>query len=134
MDKDTKMILIGGLIFAVLIIGLVIYVSRNDVVNDTGPGKLDSFATCLKDQGAIFYGTFWCSHCIATKKLFGKSAKLLPYVECSTPDGNGTNQICTDNKILGYPTWIFKDGSRLTGEVSLETLSEKTSCPIYQLD
>lgn len=125
MQKDTKIILIGGLILAVVIVGLVFAVRDN-----SGPGKLDGFATCLKDQGAVFYGTFWCSHCRATKALFGSSAKLLPYVECSTPDGNGQTQVCIDKKIESYPTWIFKDGSQLHGEVTLEALSEKTGCPI----
>lgn len=91
-------------------------------------GKYDTFATCLKDKGAVFYGAFWCTHCQAEKKLFGTSEKLLPYVECSTPDGQGQTQICKDKKIEGYPTWIFADGSILNGEIPLETLAQKTSC------
>ena len=71
------------------------------------PGKLDDFAKCLGDKGAIFYGAFWCPHCQAQKALFGKSAKLLPYIECSTPD-------------------------ILTGEIPLETLAEKTGCVLPQ--
>lgn len=127
MQKDSKMYLIGGLIAAVVIVGLVVYLVKKDA---GGPGPLDGFTTCLKDEGAVFYGTFWCPHCIATKRLFGKSAKLLPYVECSTPDGNAQLKVCADEKIEVYPTWTFKDGSRLTGEVSLETLSQKTGCLI----
>lgn len=91
-------------------------------------GKLDAFATCLKDKGAIFYGAFWCPHCQNQKALFGASAKLLPYVECSTPDGRGRLPICDDAGVTGYPTWDFADGSRLTGEISLQELAEKTSC------
>ena len=91
-------------------------------------GELDSFATCLKDKGAVFYGAFWCPHCQAQKKMFGKSAKLMPYVECSTADANGQTQICIDKKISSYPTWEFADGSRLTGEIPLAQLAEKTSC------
>lgn len=126
MQKDSKIYLIGGLIVAIAIIGAVVYAAKSN----RGPGQLDGFATCLKDQGAVFYGTFWCPHCLATKKLFGKSASKLPYVECSTPDGSGQTQVCIDKKIESYPTWIFKDGSQLHGEVSLEALSEKTGCPI----
>jgi len=85
-------------------------------------------AQCLKDKGAVFYGAFWCSHCQAQKKLFGLSAKLLPYVECSTVDGRNQIQICKDKNIDGYPTWEFADGSRLNGEISLNQLAEKTSC------
>lgn len=90
----------------------------------------DAFATCLKDQGAVFYGAFWCPHCQAQKKLFGKSVKLLPYVECSTADATGQTQECVDKKITGYPTWEFADGSRLNGEIPLAQLAEKTSCQL----
>lgn len=128
MQKDSKIYLIVGLILAVVIIGFVVYTAKN---SNTGPGDLDQFATCLKDEGAVFYGTFWCPHCRATKALFGKSAKLLPYVECSTPDGNAQTQVCIDKKIESYPTWIFKDGSQLHGELTLQALSDKTNCPIY---
>lgn len=100
------------------------------VVQAKKPGKYDTFATCLKDSGATFYGAFWCPHCQATKAMFGRSAKLLPYIECSTPDSKGQLPICTDKNIQGYPTWEFADGSRLSGEQSLQSLSEKTSCPI----
>ncbi len=127
MQKDSKVYLIGGLIIAVFIVGLVVYTAKSN----SGPGQLDEFATCLKDSGAVFYGAFWCPHCQAQKALFGKSVDKLPYVECSTPDGNSQNQTCDDKKITGYPTWIFKDGSELTGEQTLDTLSAKTNCPIY---
>lgn len=96
------------------------------------PGRLDSFAMCLEEKGAKFYGAFWCSHCQATKRLFGSSAKLLPYIECSTPDGQSQLPVCMDAKIEGYPTWEFADGSRLVGELSLETLAEKTGCTLPQ--
>jgi thiol-disulfide isomerase/thioredoxin len=126
MQKDSKIILIVGLVLAVVAVGSVVFV----VKNNAGPGQLDGFATCLKDQGAVFYGAFWCPHCQATKRLFGKSADKLPYVECSTPDGNSQTQICIDKKIESYPTWIFKDGSELRGEVTLDGLSQKTGCSI----
>lgn len=94
------------------------------------PGKYDAFASCLGEKGAKFYGAFWCPHCRNQKAAFGRSANLLPYVECSTPDGNGQNQICNDKKITGYPTWEFANGERLNGEASLATLAEKTSCEL----
>lgn len=93
-------------------------------------GKYDSFAQCLKDKGAVFYGAFWCPHCQNQKAIFGKSAKLLPYVECSTPDGRKQLQICKDKNIENYPTWEFSDGSREVGEASLSHLSEKTGCQL----
>ncbi len=100
------------------------------VVQAKKPGKYDTFAQCLSDSGAKFYGAFWCPHCQAQKALFGKSAKLLPYIECSTPDGKSQLPICTEKEIKGYPTWILPDGSRISGEQSFETLAEKTACPL----
>ena len=88
----------------------------------------DKFATCLKDKGAVLYGTFWCPHCQNQEKLFGTSSSLLNHVECSTPDGLGQTQTCKDKNILGYPTWLFADGTSLSGEQSFSKLAEKTSC------
>jgi thiol-disulfide isomerase/thioredoxin len=93
-------------------------------------GKYDSFAQCIKASGATFYGAFWCPHCQDEKKLFGDAVKFLPYIECSTPDGSAQLQVCKDASIQSYPTWAFKDGSRLTGEISLDQLAEKTACPL----
>jgi thiol-disulfide isomerase/thioredoxin len=119
------------IIVIVLVFGAIIaFMAKSP--NPGSPGKYDALATCLKDKGAVFYGAFWCPHCQSEKKLFGTSEKLLPYVECSTPDGQGQTQICKDKKIEGYPTWEFADGSRQTGELSLQTLADKTACPLPQ--
>jgi len=129
MNTNVKIFI--GVILLLVVGTIVSVVSGVGAGSSTsGPGKYDEFAMCIKDKGAVFYGAFWCPHCQAQKKLFGKSAKLLPYVECSTPDGNSQNQICTDKNIEGYPTWEFADGSRLNGEVSFEALAEKTGCVI----
>jgi thiol-disulfide isomerase/thioredoxin len=111
-------------------IATVLLQSNNSV--PTGPGKYDSFAQCLKDKGATFYGAFWCPHCQAQEKDFQASIQILEniglYVECSTADASGQTQICIDKKIQSYPTWIFADGSQLNGEIPLQQLADKTSC------
>lgn len=104
----------------VLLGGMVWYASR--------PGKLDAFAGCIKESGATFYGAFWCPHCQAQKAMFGRSAKLLPYVECSTPNGQGQLQVCKDEGIESYPTWKFADGSVKKGEIPLADLARFTGC------
>lgn len=88
---------------------------------------LNEFVTCLADKKVTFYGAFWCPHCQNQKKIFGEAAENLPYVECSTPDGNGQTQVCIDAKIRSYPTWVFGE-EVVPGEHSLEELSAKTGC------
>lgn len=115
------------ILIALVVVGGVIWL----LATPSGPGKYDTFATCLAEKGAKFYGTWWCPHCKNQKAMFGKSARLLPYTECAAPgQTTGQLQVCKDAKIEGYPTWVFTDGSRETGEVSLARLSEKTSCPL----
>lgn len=121
-----KSFIIFIFIIIVLVGGLGMFLSKKD----TKPSELDGFAQCINNSGAKFYGTFWCSHCANQKKMFGSAVKYLPYVECSSSDGQEQLQVCKDNKIEGYPTWIFADGSILTGELSLQKLSEKTACPL----
>lgn len=94
------------------------------------PGKLDTFAQCVTDNGATFYGAFWCPHCADQKRMFGTSERLLNYVECSTPDRQNQTQACVDAGIQSYPTWEFADGSRETGALPLTLLSEKTGCEL----
>lgn len=119
-------------VIAILVVGILatVIVRGGGSITPSGPGKYDTFATCLKDKGAVFYGAFWCPHCQATKKMFGSSQKLLPYVECSTVDAKGQTPICIDKKVSSYPTWEFADGSRLTGELTFEQLAEKTMCEL----
>lgn len=93
-------------------------------------GVYDTFAQCLTEKGAIFYGTFWCPHCKDQKELFGSSMEYVTYVECSTPDGNAQMPVCTAAGIDGYPTWVFADGIKVSGTQTLKFLSEKTSCPL----
>jgi thiol-disulfide isomerase/thioredoxin len=88
-------------------------------------GKYDELAQCIKDQGAQFFGAFWCPHCQKEKAMFGSSKKYLPYVECSTPDGQGQMQVCTDNNISGYPTWTFAKPIVLT--TSVEPIRQEAS-------
>ncbi len=94
------------------------------------PGKLDAFAQCIKDSGATYYGAFWCPNCKNQEARFGRSARLLPRIECSTPDGRGQLQVCRDAGIEGYPTWDFVGGVRETGDLPIERLSELTNCPL----
>lgn len=138
-DSDKK-ILAAVIAIPLIIIGALTYfaISKKSAPaeqatsNQTAPAtSIDGFAQCIKDSGAKIYGASWCSHCQNQKKLFSNS-KNLPYVECSTSSGNGQEKVCADAKIEGYPTWVFSDGSRQSGELSFEILSQKTGCQIPQ--
>ena len=89
--------------------------------------KYDEFAECLEEEGAVFYGAFWCPHCNTQKEMF-ENSKEIPYVECSTSNRQGQTAICVRENIQSYPTWKFADGSVQTGAVPLERLAEKTGC------
>lgn len=125
MERTTRVWLgIGG----VVLLGLVGYALYAAVQ----PGKYDTFAQCVADSGAVFYGAFWCPDCQQQQAMVKGSAHLFPYVECSTPDGQGQLQVCKDQKVTGYPTWTFADGTRINGIAELQTLSEKTGCTLSQ--
>jgi thiol-disulfide isomerase/thioredoxin len=126
----TTYIYIGLVIL--VIGGLIAIRNASDGKESSRVTKYDTFAECLANAGAKFYGAFWCPHCADQKALFDKSAKL-PYVECSTPDGKAQLQACIDEDIKGYPTWKFADGTVVDKVMQLSELAEKTSCALPQV-
>jgi hypothetical protein len=126
MKKSTWISIIILLAFIAFVVWLIRTPAR------TRPSVYDSFATCIKDSGATFYGAFWCPHCKNQKAMFGTAQRFLPYVECSNPDGKSQNETCNTAGVESYPTWVFQNGTRLTGEVSLEELSKQTQCVLPQ--
>lgn len=83
-------------------------------------------ASCLKNSGAKMYGSAHCGYCNQQKAMLRNSPDI-PYVECLDKDGRSTQE-CFDLKITGYPTWIFKNGKRITGFATLEQLKENAGC------
>lgn len=124
MKVKTWIILGVSITIAVGAIAFWVYEARQ-------PGRYDDFAQCLTEKGVKFYGAFWCSHCQNQKRLFGKSAKYLPYIECSTPNGRQQLGVCKEAGIDGYPTWVFPDGTQEGGELSLEVLAQKSGCTLF---
>ena len=118
-----KIVGLGAAAVVVIFIGFGIW-------DRTQPGKYDTFAQCLGEKGAIFYGAFWCPHCQEQKAMFGRSKDKLPYHECSAPDSKTQLPDCKAIGIESYPTWILKDGERLKGPQTLATLAEKTGCEL----
>ncbi|HXK38294.1 MAG TPA: thioredoxin domain-containing protein [Candidatus Paceibacterota bacterium] len=85
-----------------------------------------AFGQFLKESGVIFYGAFWCPHCQRMKKDLGEAIWKPIYVECSTPDGKDETQQCKDAKIDSFPTVVFKDGTRQSGEMTREELVKRS--------
>lgn len=87
----------------------------------------DGLARHLTATGAKFYGTYWCRYCTEQKKMFGKAAGQLPYVECDarSPGGRQITAVCAAAKIQGFPTWDIA-GKRYVGLLPLEELARLT--------
>lgn len=111
-----------------VVIGLVGFVIFKQTA--TIDPKMDAFAQCLSDHGVKMYGAWWCPHCKEQKALFGNAFSKIPYIECSQPGSNTMNQTCKDAKIEGYPTWEFKDGTRVSGQQTLLNLGKKAECTL----
>lgn len=90
---------------------------------------LAAFAQALADSGAIMYGAAWCPHCTDQKELFEDGQEFLPFVEVTNPD-RSRNEIGEQNNIDVYPTWVFGDGTREEGILSLEELSNLSGVSI----
>ncbi len=114
MKKQIKIILLV-LLLIIVVVGYYF---------NSQPGKYDELAQCLTEGDAKIYGTYWCSNCADQKKLFGKSWKLINYVECSLPNREGITPLCEKEEIEGYPTWEFADGSRIAGFINFEPKDE----------
>lgn len=140
MKKKTKVLISWIVVIAVIIGGFTWYsitsrdaAARNAVeraIKTTGTAPngvtLSDFASCLAEKGATMYGAWWCPHCKEQKAIFGEeAAEKLAYVECTE-----NPQLCIEKKVEYYPTWIFADGSLVSGTQNFVSLSEKTSCPI----
>ena len=92
--------------------------------------RLDEFARCVTESGAVFYGTYWCPQCTRQRELFGRSDHYIRYVECATEGSDEPKRVCKKAGIKSYPTWEFGDGTRSTGRQSLERLASKTGCTL----
>jgi len=126
-SKQTILIILAMILFVVVPVGIFAVVSTKSAVK---LGQYDGLAVCLTEKGTKMYGAYWCAHCANQKKMFGDSFSKVKYIECSLPGGQGQVKECQDAAINGYPTWEFGDGSRLEGEVPLETLAAKSGCSL----
>jgi len=101
---------------------------NQDDLNLSGQ-ELETLAKCLTEEGAKFYGAYWCSWCAQQKEMFGAAAQFLPYVECEEQGSQELTPDCQTAGISSYPTWEF-DGQKAPGFRSLEDLISLSGCTV----
>jgi hypothetical protein len=118
---------IAVLIIAVGAYGLYRLMARSGA--EVPSGDTRALAQCLTDSGAKMYGTFWCPHCQKQKEAFGDAFGLVNYVECTLNGQQDVlNPVCADAGVSSFPTWVFGDGTRQSGELSFSVLAERSGC------
>lgn len=124
--KEQKWVI--GIVVALMAMGGIFFsLSNSAQPKDTSiVANITAFGQHLKDEGVKFYGAEWCPHCQNQKKMLGDGGWESIYVECSVKNSQSQAKECEDAKIESYPTWVFKDGTRKTGEISLDELEQIT--------
>jgi hypothetical protein len=88
------------------------------------PENLVPFARCLTHAGATYFRASWCPHCAEQERMFGPARAYLGEIDCSRPNSCG--------QIESFPTWMFRNGARVSGVLSLAELGRRTGCPLPQ--
>lgn len=115
-----------GVAILLIVLGLIAF----GVWRSLKPSPYTAFAQCLTDKGVKMYGAWWCPHCAAQKQVFGNAFKKITYIECSP---NGTKEMSAECKaagIEGYPTWVFSDGTKTSGEQTTGDLARASGCQL----
>jgi hypothetical protein len=105
-------------------------VDCQDLNEDSDPIRV--LACCLTETGAVVYGTPWCAFCHIQLRLFHEYAELLVYVDCWDAETGEITAECNELGIVGFPTWIFGDGTMQTGLMHYIQLAEYSGCPWEQ--
>jgi hypothetical protein len=107
--------LVNHAIVLAALVGIV-YAAQSGLLTPPEDARLAALATHLKQRDAKFYGASWCRNCAEQKRLFGRAAERLPYVECSPNGPRGTMAFaCSSAGVTAYPTWVIR--GRLYPEV-----------------
>jgi glutaredoxin len=127
MKTTTKIVILIAAVALVALISYFLFVSITGKVTEVG--IYDDFAHCLTEKGVVMYGAYWCPHCARQKELFGSSWKYVSYVECDPRGNNAQPELCRQQGVTAYPTWIF-NGEKRTGVQSLLSLSSWSGCQL----
>jgi hypothetical protein len=104
--------------------GETVYVSKRVTRESSEQAK--ELAEYLARKRVVLAGTYWCPHTSRQKELLGRQAfAKISYVECSSRGYGGNPAWCLSKQIDGYPTWIFPDGRRVSGERPLAEIAKE---------
>jgi hypothetical protein len=113
--------------------GKTVYVPKR--VQRTSSDQAVKLAEKLTEKGVTMYGAFWCPHCSNQKEMFGQTAwSKVQYIECAGQGYNGSPALCAEAKIDGFPTWVFADGTQVSGERPLEDLAKQVGFKGFRAD
>lgn len=102
--------------------GDTVYVGKR-VARESSQQAQD-LADYLVKKRVVLAGTYWCPHTSRQKELLGRQAfAKIPYVECSGKGYGGNPTWCISKQVDGYPTWVFPDGKRISGERPLDEIA-----------
>lgn len=108
---------VGTVVMAVATLGIVAAGAVPAAAQNLVP-----FARCLTHAGATYFRASWCPHCAEQERMFGPARPYLGEIDCSRPHS------C--NEIQSFPTWTFRNGTRVSGLLSLAELGRRTGCPL----
>ena len=93
--------------------------------------SLDDFGWCLSRSGAVFYGASWCPVCRRQIETLGAAMRRVRYVECAdASEPKRTTSACAAAHVTSYPTWVFGNGTRVEGGLSLASLAQRSGCAL----
>lgn len=102
---------------------LLIAVAQAGWLSPPDDPRLEPLAVHLSESGAKYYGAFWCPNCQKQKRLFGRAAEKLPYVECSPNGRNGALAFeCAREGIDSFPAWVIR-GQRYNAMLTPDELA-----------
>lgn len=96
---------------AIVLLALVgvVYAQQSGMLTPPEDPRLAALATHLSQRDAKFYGASWCVNCTEQKRLFGRAAQRLPYVECSPNGPQGAVAFaCASAGVTAFPTWVIR--------------------------
>jgi len=76
------------------------------------------------------YGASWCPVCRTQRREFRGYANRLKYVDCSIPGSKKTRAKCKALGIHSFPTWVFGNGTKVEGHLSMTSIASHTGCKL----